>query len=88
MGAITGPWIAAAAMAVAAVVAGLAVGTWIGQPFYILVDRNLLMMSRMDFPAISSTVLPGRNWLHSVKSQDLKDEKIISNLVFLLKFRR
>jgi hypothetical protein len=88
-GAITGPWIAAATMGVvsgmgvavanyvAAVRADLAVGTWIA-PFYRLVDRNLVMMSRMDFPAISSTVLPGRNWLHNVKSQDLKDQKIIS----------
>ncbi len=94
MGAITGPWIAAAAMAVAsgmavaAVIAGLAVGTWIAQPFNRLVARNVVMMSRMDFPAISSTVLPGQNWLHSVKSQGLKHQKIISNLVLLQKFRR
>jgi serine/threonine protein kinase len=76
-------WTAAASHAVfsglgGAVAEVLAVVTAIALPFYRLVHTNLVMMSRMDFPAISSTVLPGRNWLHSVKSQDLKDQKIIS----------
>jgi len=78
MAAITDSSITAATMDVG-VASGLgAVGTSIAQPFHRLFDRDLVMMSRMDFQAISSAVLPGHNWPHSVKSQELEDQKIIS----------
>ncbi|KAH9573964.1 hypothetical protein CY35_01G029900 [Sphagnum magellanicum] len=91
MGAMMDPLIGAAAMGVAAactattgvaaamgVASDLAEGTSSAPRSQRFIRRNLVIMSRMDFPAISSTVLPGRNWLHSVKSQDLKEQKIIS----------
>jgi len=78
-GAIIGLCIAAVAMDVAPALAGAVLATvGIAALLHTSVDSNLVMMSRMDFPAMSSTVLPGRNWLHSVESQDLKDQEIIS----------
>jgi len=79
LGAIIGVCVAAATKAVPSSlgVAGVvASGTSIAERYYRFADRNVVMMSRMDVPA--STVLSGRNWLHSVKSQDLKVQKIIS----------
>jgi serine/threonine protein kinase len=79
MGGIIVACVSAATTAVASSlgIAGVAAAeTSIAERIQRFADRNVVMMSRMDVPA--SKVLSGRNWLYSVKSQDLKVQKIFS----------